>query len=137
MKKIILIMKWLGLCFRVMQHKLSKWLGCLLLHYTAEGMWHFVHAALLMQLGRDDLYGSELLILLNLYKGSVELFGLLGTIYQCVGRDYIAVGRCQGRVVCNASSCLLCSMWIFLGCCIGNVYSICCVYLTLTLIFYD
>ena len=56
-----------------------------------------------MQLGRDDLYGSELLILLNLYKGSVDLFGLLGTIYQCVCRDYIAVGRCQGRVVYNAS----------------------------------
>ena len=87
--------------------------------------------------GRDDLYGSELLILLNLYKGSVELFGLLGTIYQCVGRDYIAVGRCQGKVVCNASSCLLCSTWIFLGCCIGNVNATCCVHLTITLIFYD
>ena len=37
-------MKWLGLRSRVTQHKLSKWLGCLLLHYTAEGFWHFVHA---------------------------------------------------------------------------------------------
>lgn len=61
MKKLILIMKWLGSLFRVMQHKLSKWLGCQLLHYTAEGLWHFEHAALLMQLGRNDLYGSELL----------------------------------------------------------------------------
>jgi len=29
-KKLILIMKWLGSRYRVMQHKSSKWLGCLL-----------------------------------------------------------------------------------------------------------
>ena len=63
MKKIILIMKWLGLRFRVMQHKLSKWLGCLL-------------GAILLKLGYSRFYsqqnvipnvGALLLFILNEY----------------------------------------------------------------------
>ena len=45
------------------------------------------------------------LILLNLYKGSVELFGLLGTIYQCVAEITLQLEDAKALCVMHRLAC--------------------------------